>query len=477
MDEKQIMTKALKEKDVKFLVKWFFKEDITDLQAVLIRKIAFQEHKKMSICAMTRWGKTYCVSRGIAIYILLNKDKKIIFLGPQREQASILRDYMSELVLKCPSLLEIAEIETEEKSDRLKKEASKSRLTFKNGCEYRVFSCHGTGANLMGFGLGTGGILVKDESCLIPDEANAKIMRMLGDAYEESMIIELYNPWDRSNKTFDHYISPDWFKFHVGWEEAVKDGRVTKEFIEQQRNEMTPLEFTVLYDSNFPQQSEDSLFDLDKINEAIKKWERPEPKDIEGTITISCDVSDKGKDLTVIMVGTYIAPSQYNPNKGTPFRVYEIITEDQSENMALAGKLINLLKNYYRVDREYVINIDCIGVGAGVLSRVQEEVKLLNYGNVKVNGCHFGQSPLLQKERFLNTKSMNYFRLKELMDEGYIMFPNNKQLVKELVAIKWEFTGSSKIRIIDPDKSPDFADALVYFVWYNKPAYKPYITG
>ena len=31
--------------------------------------------------------------------------------------------------------------------------------------------------------------------------------------------------------------------------------------------------------------------------------------------------------------------------------------------------------------------------------------------------------------------------------------------------MKWELNSSGKIKIVDPDKSPDFADTLVYFIW------------
>ena len=483
MNDKKLMEKVIREKDVNFLVRYFFKESISPLQEILIRKIAFCEHKKLSVCAMTRWGKSYAVSRGIALFILLNKNKKIFFLAPTSEQSLILRDYLSELVYKCSSLKEIADLERGGEEGGTK-HASRSRQTFSNKCEYRVFTCHGDASGLMGHGLGSdGGILVKDESCLIDEEANSKINRMLGDNPEKSYIIELFNPWDRSNKTFDHYVSNDWESFHVGWEQAIKDGRTTREFVDEQRHELTDLEFEVLYESNFPSQSEDSIFNLEKINKAVEKFENLTNENpninsmngINGNIIISCDVSDKGKDLSAWMVGEYLNP-RTNPTPPTPFRVYEIFSEDMSENQQLAGKLMNLLTKYYDPKKQFVINIDCIGVGTGVVSRVREEVEKRNYQNVEVVSSHFGETPLIQPERFSNSKAMNYFRLKELIDEELILFPNHPKLKKELISMKWTFTGSSKIKIIDPIKSPDFADCLTYFVWYSTPPYRPHIA-
>jgi len=43
-----------------------------------------------------------------------------------------------------------------------------------------------------------------------------------------------------------------------------------------------------------------------------------------------------------------------------------------------------------------------------------------------------------------------------------------RKLKTQLIAMKWEHTSSNKKKIIDPDKSPDWSDCLVYFVWKDK---------
>lgn len=475
MNSMEILKTVIKNKDVKFLCKYFFNEDISPLQEKLIRKITFEESKKLSVCAMTRWGKSFCISRGIGLFIMLNSNKKIFFLAPTSEQSLILRDYLAELVYKCPSLKDIAHLDTGGE-DKIKKHTSRSRQTFSNGSEYRVFTTHGNADGLMGHGLGfNGGILVLDEACLISEDARAKINRMLGDNPEKSMVVELYNPWTRDNKAFDHSIDNEWEFFHVGWEDAIEDGRITKDFIEEQRKELTPLEFCVLYESRFPEQSEDSIFSLDKINEAIKRFDEV-PKSETGTVIIAADIGDKGLDSTVILTGKFVKPSKHDPNPPPPYRILDIYSEPISDNMAVAGRILATLREHYRVDREFQIKIDCIGVGTGVVSRVREYVIENKLKNVEVHGCHYGEKADLQPERFLNKKAMNYFKLKELFEEGKIVIPNHKQLVKELVSMKWKFNSSSKIQIVDPDKSPDYADALVYFIFYTKPKWKAYIN-
>lgn len=466
LNPNQILIQAIKERNVRFLCKYYFKIDLVLGECEIVRKVAFMEVRRLSICAMTRYGKTFCVALGIALHILMNKNKKIPLIAPRIEQAGILRDYMAELVLICKPLAEIAEFDARSGIDRLKKEASKSRLTFKNGCEYRIFSAHGDAAGLMGFGVGSGGgIIVKDEAALIDDKANAKIMRMVGDNPEEAMIVELMNPWERGSKAYEHWVDPTWDHIHIGWRQALREGRTTQEHIDEQRKELTPLEFTVLYESEFPEQSEDSIFNLSKVRQAeTSKIDLSKKEEV--IKVISSDVADKGLDRTVIYWGY---------EKQGDYQVKDYYSEPQSENTAVAGRIIDLIVNFIGKKDPGRVNIDCIGVGTGVVSMVNEFVYENGYDNVQVNGCHFGQAPR-KKERFSNKKAENYFRLKDLLDAGQIKIPKIKELNLQLMQMKWEFNSKKKIKILDPLKSPDFSDGLVYFVWDDE-AMSGILTG
>jgi len=484
MEKENLLEKAIKNKDVKVLCEYFFGDVLTDLQADLVRKIAFKEHNRLLVCAMTRWGKTFCVSRGIGLYILFNPNKTIIFIGPQREQASILRNYMSDLILRCPELLELADFGVTG-HERIKKEVSKSRLTFKNGCEYRILSAHGSAEGLMGFGVGGGGgIIVKDEACLINNNANTKIMRMLGDNPKEAILIELFNPWDRDNRAFEHWNDPNFERIHIGWKDAVKDDRTTEEFVKQQIKEMTPMEFTVLYESEFPEESEDSLFNLAKIEKARKQnfgFDK-EIEEIEAKLSkpykytefeirqvkeeaekfkkiISCDPADKGRDHTVILWGI---------KKENKYQLIGSYSEPKSESMAVVGKIMNKIREFIGNKIKGEVYIDRIGVGVGPLGRLKELIQEKDLRNIKVIGCHFGEQAI-KKDIFMNKKAENYFRAQALFNEEMIQIINEKELVKHLLVMKWELSSSEKKKIIDPkDYSPDWADTLVYFIWKDQ---------
>lgn len=447
MNHKQeILSQFFKERDVKKLCKTFFKtvqaaQHLTPSQEEIVRKVAFGESRRLNISAFTRYGKTQCVALGVGLFILFNKNKKIVFLAPQREQAEILRDYMSELIIACSLLAEMAELEGGG-IERLRREASKRRQTFKNGCEYRILSAFGEAKQVMGHG---GNMVIIDEAGLISNEAYMKITRMLGDDAENSILIELYNPWTRDSIAYKHAISENFETIRIPWQIGIKEGRITKDFVDERREEMSPLAFTILYDSKFPEESEDQLISYAHIKKAVNKW--GQFTKIDQTI-IGCDVADKGMDRTVIM----LARKQENK-----YRIESIYSEPKSENTAVAGRIIDMQQKF----NAQLVNVDAIGVGVGVVSMLKEKKP---HHLVKINPCHYGEAAI-KKDKFVNKKAEQYWRLRSLFEEGMISIPDEQKLIDELISMRWEHSSSGKVKIIDPDKSPDFADALVYTCW------------
>jgi len=489
MKDEELLDWAIKNKRVDILVKHKWGYDLVPGQIELVRMVAFLEKKRISISAMTRWGKSQCVALGIALLIDFGVPAKIAFLGPKQEQAGILREYMADLILSDPSLLSKAQI-TASGEERIGKEASRKRMTFKTGAEYRVFSGEGDAGRLMGFGCD---ILIRDEACLINREAFTKSSRMIGDNPEEAVIIELYNPWKRDNPAFEHTLDPEWTVIQIGWEQAVEEGRTTKAFIDQQKKDLLPLDFTVLYESKFPDQGEDSLFNLEwikaaeivkfnfaeKLNKLIEEIEllkKEKMKMGEGTYlsklkpleeeikkytkVIACDPAEKGLDETVVYWGT-----QYE-NK---FEVDGSWSEAKSEPMKVVGKLISIIENIIHPSVRGKINIDRIGIGSGSFGRLKEIIYTeKGWKNIKVYGCHFGEKAM-KSDIFQNKKAENYFRLADLMRDGMISIPEIHKLRNQLVNEEFDRTSTNKRIIVDPkNNSPDWADSLVYFIWKDK---------
>ena len=431
----------LKDRNVVSIARRFFKVDLTPSQAEIVRIIAFAEHKRVVISAMTRYGKSMCVAIGICIYLFLNNNKKVALIAPKESQASILRNYITGFMNEFTPLHRMAMVSLQEGEDRLNREASRKRITFRNGSEFQVFSAQGDADRLLGFGAD---FLVLDESCLIDSNAHAKIMRMLGDDAENSVMIELCNPWTRDNKTYEHWIDPTWKHIHIDYKVALTEGRVTQAFIDEMRKELNPIEFTVLYESVFPDQTETGFFDYGKVMAAVSK-EMPMTKVTKKII--GCDVAGMGLDYTVIYTAYY---------DGFNYKILNVYSMSKTDNVQIQNKIKQLAEEFSFAE----IYVDCIGIGWGVYSNLKND---LNHNAFKVYACNYAESAQ-DTTKFKNLKAQMFNRLKTLIDEGRISIPNNKTIIRELLSIKYEYQGS-QLKIIDPDKSPDFVDALVYTVW------------
>ncbi len=477
-EEVDWINKAIKEKDVGVLTYFLFDIELTEMQREIVKSIAFPDNKRVVINCMTRYGKSYCVSIGVLLYLLFNESKRIYLIAPLDKQTTIIRNYISGFILQSNIFRDIVDTQLTG-LDKLRSEVSKTRITFKNEDELITLSAEGKADRLMGHG---GDLVIVDEECKIPHEIyRSKISRMLGDS-EDSIYIGIGNPWNRDNQMFEHWMDPTYKKIHVDYKIALKEGRVSKEFIEEQRKLLTPLEFQILYKAEFPEESEDSLFNLrkieqaenrvfgfaDKIKSLLEKLNEPhkhtelEIRKIKDELKkykkiISCDPADKGIDESVIYWGT-----QYE-NK---YELEGYYSEPKSESMNLVGKIINIAEREVK-EITGEIRIDRIGIGTGPLSRLKEVIKEKNIKNIKVTGPHFGEKAM-KDDHFINKKAENYFRLQSLFNDGLISIPKMSKLKSQLMAMRWELNSSGKKKIIDPDKSPDYADCLTFFIWRDK---------
>lgn len=424
---------------------------------------------------MTRYGKSYSVALGICLFILRNENKRIGIIAPTNEKTGIIRNYIADFVVKCPYLLDLLDI-NKKGIERIRKEVSRRRMTWRNGIEMRTLSAEGEGEQLMGFGFDK---IIVDEECDIKFEVyRAKITRMLGDN-PNSVYIAIGNPWHRDNQFWEHWTNPNWFKIHIGYETALKEGRITESFVQEQKEMLTDREFQILYKAEFPEESEDQLIK----SVWIKNAQRDFPLEVMGSRKLGVDVARTGMDSTVLTYGI-------RTDSGEHF-VKGIEEHNQEDTMQTVSRILALNQ---KIDFDKII-IDTNGLGAGVTDRMKE-AKREGRVRAEILGFMGGQSSVQEfkrqnapdkreiRNRFLNTKSEAYFKLRGLFEEGRITIPKHPKLIDQLHKMKWELTTNEKIRILDPgesekdtaeQKSPDFADSLCYFCWEGtKP---PLITG
>ena len=282
--------------------------------------------------------------------------------------------------------------------------------------------------------------VVLDESSLIDDEVYAKIFRMLGGS-ADNFIFEIGNPFNR-NHFLDSWNNDKYYKINIDWRQGVKEGRITREFVEEMREKF---DFGVMYDCKFPE--EDSLdkegWQLLFPENTIKNAFRTENPNLYGERRLGVDIARSGGNYNVWVLRT----ANYA----------QIIGRTTTNNlMDVIGTTKQLAQKHRVLDNN--IFLDATGMGAGVYDRFKET----GWG---VKGINMAESAS-NKEKFINIRAEAYIRCSEWLNKGGTLNKDSKWL--ELRHMRYKTRDNGKIKIISKgelrDKSiqsPDVADALM----------------
>lgn len=440
-------------KDVRLLCRVLFRYkgkplELYSYQVPIIERLLFLDKKRVICIANTRAGKSLAVAIGIILCALFNPNKRIIQLAPTYSQARIISGYVAEHLGDHAFIRNSVDMEIDMRDiDRLRREVSRNKITFKNRTSIQILSAEGAGERLFGFG---GDVIVTDESELIKDEVfNTKIMRMLGDN-PDSVLFEIGNPL-RKNHFYEHFKSAEYTRMHINWRQCVAEGRLTQEFIDEQRGLLTPLEFGILYDAEFQEDTEDTLIAWKHIQAAMKR-----DIALEGNVRtiIGVDVARFGADLTVLFIIR---------TDGIRYEAVDCKFFGKKPTTFTAGEIIRLDEKHHADE----IRIDDAGIGGAVtdMLKANEHTKHRTYPFLAGSTSSMTEE---DRKRFLNLKSKSYDHLRRLFEKGLIKIEEIGRLPEQLNALRFEFTGSQKMKISDSGedetavarKSPDFADAL-----------------
>lgn len=213
----------------------------------------------------------------------------------------------------------------------------------------------------------------------------------------------------------------------------------------------------------FPKVSEDVLVPFEWIDAANKRWKELKEEGFEPNrpLSLGVDVAGMGRDSSVLC-------------KRYDFFVSEFVEHQSAgvaDHMHVAGLVWNAMKS--RKDKAY---IDTIGEGAGVLSRLEEMNKSLEFEKRKnVFSCKFseganGLQDATGEYSFSNMRAYLFWRIRDWLNprNGFgAALPPNERLAEELMNIHWAFQSNGSILIEAKDKikqrigrSPDLSDSL-----------------
>lgn len=435
MKEKETELQKLLFEAPEIIAERYFKDDLgnafncTSYQKDALRKIFLRENNRFIICAATQSGKSEIISIIACLLALMSPNERIAVVSYTQDQSEIIFSKAKKHLVEDNEFIK-SKIDSS-------KEFSKKTIHLKNGSQIK---CYSSGVSefgsesLLGF---NATVLIIDESASIADNIySTKIIRMLGAARQQKLLIESGTPHAK-NHFYKSWSDQSYTRFHWPWELAVKEGQMSREIIEMQKRNMTPTQFQMFYQAEFPEQTEKGLFDLKEIEKNII-----EPKlEFEGDKILSCDIARYGNDRTVLTLLDRVQETFY---------VRQIKAFEKQDTMETTGRIVSLVKEFHFDS----VVVDVVGLGSGVSDRLQEQgidVEELNAGSKAKND-----------ERFSNLKAELYFMAKQLFEEGKLKITREQQLIDDLLGIEVDYTSDGKLRICDPPKSPDFADSLVY---------------
>jgi hypothetical protein len=272
------------------------------------------------------------------------------------------------------------------------------------------------------------------------------------------------NPTRTSGTYFEAFKQPEfWSLIHLSSEDTPNartgvdtiPGLATRDFIETRRRDWgtASAAYQVRILGNFPSQSDDAVVALGLVNAAQERWN----EDLvgEGQLTIGIDVARFGDDESVLY-----------PRRGSVF--YECEHIQGADTIALAGKVRMLARKLRRPGEKVRLNIDEIGVGAGLVDTLTADVNELGEPEWEVCGINVAESPTA--EGFVRLRDQLWFGAADWLASGAI--PDDPKLLSELVDPTYSFDAQGRRQVESKKntkkrlgRSPDRADAFCLAIY------------
>jgi hypothetical protein len=130
------------------------------------------------------------------------------------------------------------------------------------------------------------------------------------------------------------------------------------------------------------------------------------------------------------------------------------------DTMQLSGLILREWDNTPLDDRPHEICVDVIGIGAGVVDRLDEL-------GLPVRGVNVAESPSVD-DQYMRLRDELWWKARKWFEARDCTIPDDARLISELSALRYDFTSAGKL-IVESKKdakkrglrSPDLADAFV----------------
>jgi phage terminase large subunit len=262
---------------------------------------------------------------------------------------------------------------------------------------------------------------------------------------DNAMVLMCANPTRVSgyfHRAF-HGNRASWTLFHVP---CSASSRVSASYAEEIAREYgeTSNVYRVRVLGEFPLSEDDSVIPLGLIEAAVGREVRPS----ERAVVWGLDVARFGDDTTALC-----------KRRGNV--ILEPIKEWRKlDLMQTCGRIVQEYHNTPIGDRPGAINVDVIGLGAGVVDRLREL-------QLPVHGINVGEVAAIDERRFMRLRDELWFKARDWFDARDCLIPKDDGLIDELVGPKYKIESSGKIKVESKGdmkkrgiRSPNKADAF-----------------
>jgi len=289
------------------------------------------------------------------------------------------------------------------------------------------------------------------------------------DTDAEAFALAISTPGEPVGRFYDiHARKPgyeDWWVRHVTLDEAIEAGRISREWADQRRKQWG--QDSAIYQNRvlgeFASSDEDCIIPLWWVEAAVNRWR-------EWMDSGAPELP--GKKVFGVDIGRGDSPSCAAEREGPAIRrITKWVSDDV---MGTTGRLLSLGV------KGRTLNVDVIGIGAGVVDRLRELDKLKDHG-VEVNAVNFGAGTKAKDKsgevEMLNVRAAAWWGMRELLEPpSTIMLPPDDELLGDLVAPRYGYTSGGRLKVEEKTqiknrlgRSPDVGDAVVLAFWEEPP--------
>lgn len=428
--------------------------ELTEYQVDIAYAVLNRTHRQVKIISATQVGKTLLLALLSPVYEQEYNGTNIVLTAPDYKRTKLLLNYTYSHITDHRILR--GNVPSRKVADEsFDKEVSKRRLTWRTGGDLTTISGHKGKDAYLGAG---GDVIILDESPLIDDDTyNGGVRRMLA-ASKNPMLIEIGNPV-KINHFAENLDDEDTLVIRITWEDAVKAGIYTKEFVEAEAKALggwnSPL-FKMLYCAEFVENAEDQLIEMQALNKAREtNIEEDEYLD-EGKLKehwyfeLGIDVARYGTDETVLY------PIVTNGEKTKFFMPRGFAKTSIPKTIGEAKRIDNEFKELYGEGFD-IFKVDDVGLGGGVTDGLEAD-------GYNVVAWISNRKPR-DKRMHKNQKSEQSYHLNEAMKAGLVDLPEHAKTTTQFRAMKYDYDGEGRRRVIDPKDSPDYFDAALIAYW------------